>query len=66
MGLTLTIRVEYEGKTSKEDFGVQQRFPLEQFMDAKTDIVCPTIYNLVDMINKALKERHAGRPGANA
>ena len=64
--MTLTIRVEYEGKTPRDDLGLQQKFPMEQVRDAKTDIVCEAIYRMVGMINKARSEAHAARhPGAN-
>jgi hypothetical protein len=54
---TVTITVEYEGKTPKEDLGVQERLTLEQITQSKFDLVCATIHKLVGMINKALKEK---------
>jgi hypothetical protein len=61
MGMTLRIWVEYEGKTSREDLGIEQKFSLEQVRDAKTDIVCEAIYRMVNQINQAREEAHAAR-----
>lgn len=61
MGMTITIKVEYEGKTPKDDLGIQEKFSLEVVRDAKFDIVCAAIYRMVDQINRAREEAHAER-----
>lgn len=64
--MIVTIKVEYEGSTPKYDLGIQEKLSLETVRDAKTDIVCEAIYRMVDMINKARRERtNAGHTGAN-
>ncbi len=64
--MTVTIRVEYEGKTPKDDMGIEEKFPLEKIRDANFDLVAFTIYRFVDMINEAREVQHAaGHTGAN-
>ncbi len=66
MPITVTIKVEYEGKTPKDDLGIQERFNLETLKLAKVDLVASAIYRMVDQINQAREERHARHSGANS
>jgi hypothetical protein len=67
MSMTVTIRVEYEGKTPKQDLGVQEKLTIDQIRQSQFDLVCATIHKLVHMINKAREEeRNARHSGANA
>lgn len=61
MPMTVTIKVEYEGKSPKDDLGIQEKFSLEAIRDAKVDLVAIAIYRMVDMIHEAREVQHAAR-----
>jgi hypothetical protein len=61
MGMTVTIRVEYEGAKPRYDLGVQEKLTIEQIQQCKFDLVAVTLYKLVDMINRARMEEADAR-----
>lgn len=59
MPMTITIRVEDSG------FIIDKKLTIEEVKQSKFDLVCYTIYDLVDKINQARKDHHARHTGAN-
>lgn len=58
--MTITIVVD------DEDFSIHKKLTIEEVRQSKFDLVCYTIFDLVDQVNQARKEYHAGHSGANS